>query len=57
MIGFGWNDRFSATFIEIGPQPVVVESLVADQRRKIETCDQRFDADAVVALARRARNE
>src|SRR6516164_5694671 len=50
-IGFGRNDRCSATFIEVGAQPVIVESLVADQRRKIETGDQRFDADAVVTLA------
>lgn len=50
-IGFGRNDRYSAAFIEVGTQPVVVESLVNDQRRKIETGDQRFDADAIVTLA------
>ena len=50
-IGLGRDDRCSAAFLELGAQPVVVESLVADQRLKIEILDQRPDTDAVVALA------
>jgi len=50
-VGLGRDDRCSAAFIEVGAQPVVVESLVADQRLKIETGDQRLDTDTVVALA------
>lgn len=41
----------AAAVIEVGAQLVVVESFVTDQRLKIETSDQRLDANAVVALA------
>ena len=50
-IGLGRDNRCSSAFIEVGAQPVVVESLVTDERRKIETGDQRLDADAVVTLS------
>src|SRR4029450_10794554 len=50
-IGLGRDNRCSVAFLELGAQPVVVESLVTDERLKIETGDQRLDADAVVALA------
>ena len=49
-VGLGRDDRCSAAFIEVGAQPVVVESLVADERLKIETGDQRLNADTVVTL-------
>src|ERR1700716_2632683 len=50
-IGLGWDDRCGAAFIEVGAQPVVIESPVANQRLKIEACDQRLDTDTVVTLA------
>ena len=50
-VGLGRDDRCSAAFIEVGAQPVVIEVLVADQGLKIETGNQRLDANAVVALA------
>jgi len=45
------DDGLGAACVEFGDNGVVVESLVADQRFKIETGNQRLDANAVVALA------
>jgi len=39
--------------VQVGAQPVVIECLVAEERIKIETGDQRFDTDAVMTLAGR----
>ena len=47
----GGDNRCGAALIQIGAQPVAVEGLVADERLKIETCDQRLDTDAVVRLS------
>jgi hypothetical protein len=50
-IRLGGDDRCCAAFVQVGAQPVIVEGLVADQGRKIETADQGFDTDAVMTLA------
>ena len=47
----GRDDRYGAAFIQVGAQPIAVEGLVAEERLKIETGDQRLDTDAVVTLA------
>jgi len=45
------DDGGGAPFVQCSAQGVVVESLVPNQRIKIDVRDQRLDADAVVALA------
>lgn len=51
-IGFGWDDGESPSLVQIGAKPIIVEGFVGDQRREVDVCEQRFDTDAVVALAR-----
>ena len=51
-IGFGRDDGKNAALVEFAAEPVVVEAFVADQRADFDAIEQRFDADAVVALAR-----
>jgi hypothetical protein len=46
------NDGESASVGQLGAQVVAVQGLVADQRVEGEAGDQRFGADAVVALTR-----
>jgi len=49
--GMGTYDGECAPLVEFGAQGVVVERLVANERRELDVCDQRLDADAVVTLA------
>ena len=50
--GFWRDDGKSAALVEFAAKPIIVEALVADQRADFDAIEQRFDADAVVALAR-----
>src|SRR3954465_1532483 len=50
-VGLGWDDRGGTTLIQLRPEPVDVERLVAEQSAEGDTLDQRRHADAVVALA------
>ena len=47
----GRDDGERAPLVEFGAQGIVVERLVANERRELDVCDQRLDADAVVTLA------
>src|SRR3954466_7927722 len=49
--GFGRDHRCGAAGIEVRPDPVRVERLVAEQGVEIQTLDQRRHADGVVSLA------
>ena len=51
-IGFGRNDGDGAPAVELGAQPIVVESFVGEQGADGDAGDQRFYADAVVSLTR-----
>ena len=51
-IGFGWDDGEAAPFIQLGPQPIDIEGLVGEEGLKVDILDQRFDADAIMALTR-----
>ena len=48
----GRDHRQGAAFVQLRPEPIAVEGLVADQRLERDAVQQRLDADAVVALAR-----
>jgi hypothetical protein len=45
------DDGERAPLVEFGAQGIVVERLVANERRELDVCDQRLDADAVVTLS------
>lgn len=49
-IGFWWNDGTGTTFVQLNPQPVGIEGLVGQKGIEINTLNQRFDTDHVVAL-------
>ena len=49
--GFGRDHRRGAAGIEVRPDPVHIERLVAEQGVEIQTLDQRRHADGVVPLA------
>jgi hypothetical protein len=51
-IGLGRDHGECPALVEFVAKPVVVESLVADQRADHDTVEQRRDADAVMALPR-----
>ena len=48
--GLRRNDGYCAAIVEFGAQPIVVEGLVGEQGAECDVRNQRFDADAVVAL-------
>src|SRR5918997_2386806 len=50
-VGLGWDHRGGTTIVEVRPEPVGVEGLVAEQGAEGDALDQRPHADAVVALA------
>ena len=50
-IRFGRNDGDGAPVVEFGAQPIVVEGFVGEQGAERDIRNQRFDADAVVALS------
>src|ERR671932_334408 len=50
-VGLGWDHRGGTTTVEVGPGPVGVEGLVAEQGAEGDALDQRLHADAVVPLA------
>src|SRR3712207_2026584 len=50
-VGLGWDHRGGPTIVEVRPEPVGVEGLVAEQSAEGDAFDQRPHADAVVALA------
>ena len=50
-IGFGRDDRDRAAIVQQGGQPIDVEGFVGQERPKMETVDDRLDADAIVPLA------
>ena len=47
----GRDDGERASLVEFGAHGIVVECLVADERRELDAGDQRLDADAVMTLA------
>jgi len=51
-VGLGRDDGRRPSVVQVGADPVDVESLVGDQGVELDTGDQRLDADTVVALAR-----
>jgi hypothetical protein len=51
-IGLGRNDGDGTSAVEFGAQPIVVKSLVGEQGVERDIRNQRFDADAVMSLAR-----
>ena len=50
-IRLGGDHSKRSPFAQLGAQSIVVEGLVADESGEIDACDERLDADAVVALA------
>ncbi len=50
-VGLGWDHRGGATTVKVRPEPVGVESFVAEQGAEGDALDQRLHADAIVALA------
>jgi hypothetical protein len=50
-VGLGRDHRGGATLIQLRPEPVDVEGLVAEQGAEGDILDQRRHAEAVVALA------
>lgn len=51
-VRFGRDHRNSASFVQLGSQPVCVESLVSEENIEFNVLDQQFHSDEVVALAR-----
>lgn len=51
-VGLGRDHRERAAVVEFLAQPVMVEALVGDEGANLDPVEQRFGADAVVALAR-----
>ena len=49
-VGFGGNDRNSATLIQFDPQPIDIKGFVGEQSGEIKSADQRHHPDAVMAL-------
>ena len=49
-IGFGRDDRDCPPLVQFGAQPIDIEGLVAEERGEVDVLDERFDAEAVVAL-------
>lgn len=48
----GWDHSQGSAFVQLGSQPVGIESLVTDEGVKIDPIDHRFNAHAVMALSR-----
>ncbi len=46
------NDGGSASSVEFGPYPIVVESFVPEQGLEVDILDQGLNANAVMALSR-----
>src|ERR671928_1592594 len=50
-VGLGWDHRGGTATVEVRPEPVGVEGLVAEQGAEGDALDRRPHADAVVPLA------
>src|SRR5262252_10889158 len=49
------DDDLGAALVQLGDDRVAIESLVGDQRVKLDSVDQRRDADRIEAVSRQER--